>query len=215
MTHDVTQAERILDRALELGEASSWESLRLHMVADSLQLSLNDIRACYPQKDNLVEAWFDRADQAALASRSSVEFFALPPQARLATVIMAWLDALAPHRRLTRGMLGYKLEPGHFHLQALGVMRISRTVQWFMETAELDVRGLHRIAAETCLTAVYLVTFARWLYDDSPGSQRTRHFLDNTLQRQEKCLDSFFNGGFCRQRTAGQHVDKQPAHATR
>jgi hypothetical protein len=49
-------------------------------------------------------------------------------QERLQHVICSWLDALEPHHRLTREMLAYKLEPGHIHLQALGVMRISRTV---------------------------------------------------------------------------------------
>ena len=34
-----SQADTILDMALELGETSGWEAVRLHNVADALQLS--------------------------------------------------------------------------------------------------------------------------------------------------------------------------------
>ena len=162
MNSAASQTDLILDKALELGEVSGWDALRLHDVASALQLSLDEIRACYPQKDDLAEAWFDRADHAALGVSEEEGFESLPEHARTGGVIMAWLDALRPHRQLTRSMLGYKLEPGHLHLQALGIQRISRTVQWFMEAAHLDRRGLRRIATETALTTTYLGAFAHW-----------------------------------------------------
>ena len=109
---------RILDTALTLAEErGSWGSLRLHDVADALDIPLAEIHACYAQQDDLAEAWFDRADRAALRVREGSDFADLPPAARLERVMLAWLEALQPHRRLTRGMLAYKLEPGHLHLQ--------------------------------------------------------------------------------------------------
>ena len=110
---------------------------------------------------------------------------------------MAWLDALAPHRRLTREMLAYKLEPGHVHLQVLGLMRISRTVQWFREAAQEDTRGLQRITEETTQSALYLIAFVRWLWDDSPGSRNTRQFIDRALQRQDRLLAGIFSCKCC------------------
>lgn len=192
MNSTATPADSILDKALELGELSGWDALRLHTVGDALQLSLDEIRDSYPQKDDLAEAWFDRADHAALAVHERDGFTNLPERTRVAMVIMAWLDALLPHRRLTRAMLGYKLEPGHLHLQALGIQRISRTVQWFMEAAQLDQRGLRRIATETTLTSTYLATFTRWLMDDSPSNQDTRKLLDGLLEKQETLLARLF-----------------------
>ncbi|MDX1697817.1 MAG: TetR/AcrR family transcriptional regulator [Thiohalobacterales bacterium] len=181
-----SQADTILDMALELGESSGWHALRLHDVADALQLPLTGVHACFASKDDLAEAWFDRADRTALAVRDHAGFSALSERSRLATVIMAWLDTLSPHRRVTRDMLGYKLEPGHIHLQALGIMRISRTVQWFMEAVQIDLTGPRRILMEISLTTVYLSTFAHWLFDDSPGSRETRRHLDAALQRLDK-----------------------------
>jgi ubiquinone biosynthesis protein COQ9 len=175
--------DRILDTALEQAEAASWERLHLHAVAEALNITLDEIRQQFPQKDDLVEAWFDRADRAMLAADRGAGFQDRPLHERLARVISDWLAALAPHRRLTRQMLAYKLEPGHVHLQALGIMRISRTVQWFREAAGQDSTGLQRILDETVLTTIYLTAFARWLFDDSGNSVRSRTFLDATLRR--------------------------------
>ena len=92
--------------------------------------------------------------------------------------IFAWLDALAPHRRLTAAMLRYKLQPEHVHLQALGVMRISRTVQWIREVACLPATGWRREVGEFVLTSIYLATFAYWLRDDSPAFERTHALFE-------------------------------------
>jgi AcrR family transcriptional regulator len=175
--------DRILDTALEQAEATSWERLRLHAIAETLGITLDDIRRHYPQKDDLVEAWFDRADRALLGRERPADFTARPLPERLHQVITSWLDALAPHRRLTREMLAYKLEFGHVHLQALGLMRISRTVQWFMEAALYDSTGLQRILDECALTTIYLATFARWLFDDSGHGLKSKEALDSALRQ--------------------------------
>lgn len=180
-------ADRILDKALELAEACSWEELRLHTVADELTITLDEIRQCFPQKDDLVEAWFDRADKAVLTEPQSEDFLEQTPPERLHKVIMTWLVTLAPHRRITREMLMYKLEPGHIHLQALGIMRISRTVQWFREAACQETTNLQRILEEISLTVIYLGTFARWLFDETPESTHTQQHLKKALHQWDKC----------------------------
>lgn len=83
-------------------------------------------------------------------------------------------------------MLRYKLQPEHLHLQALGVMRVSRTVQWIREVAMLPAVGWRREVEEAVLTAIYLTTFARWLVDDSPASARTHAVLDRLLAAAER-----------------------------
>ena len=210
MSNQTNLANRILDQALELAEASSWETLRLHEVADALNISMDDIRRCYPQKDDLVEAWFDRADQAVLENPPIENFRKLPPPERIHQVIMTWLDALAKHRRLTRQMLMYKLEPGHIHLQALGIMRISRTVQWFREAAYLETKNMQRIIEEVSLTTIYLASFTRWLCDDSPHSQNTQACLDSLLRQWDNCGNTA-RKLFCRPAVRPEpHAERSP-----
>jgi AcrR family transcriptional regulator len=180
-------ADQILLTALELAESGSWETLHLYTIAQRLEISLDQIRKYYPQKDDIVEAWFDCADRAVLNIEPSLEFLKLNAHERLHNVIMTWLDTLAPHRRITREMLLYKFEFGHVHLQTLGIMRISRTVQWFREAARVDTTNLQRILEETGTTAIYLMTFARWLSDESVNSTKTREFLNCALLKAEQC----------------------------
>jgi hypothetical protein len=94
----------------------------------------------------------------------------------------AWYQALAAHRIVTRDMLGYKLQPEHLHLQALGIVRISRTVQWIREVALVPAVGWRRELAEAVLTSIFLTAFAYWLFDDSMGARRTHELLDRLLR---------------------------------
>ncbi len=179
-------SERILDTALRLAEAASWESLRLRQIADELAIPLEEIRRRFSQKDDLVEAWYDRADRAMLEDAAAADYLQLTPRERLQRSLLRWLDALSVHRRISREMLYYKLEPGHLHLQVLGLLRVSRTVQWLLEAARRDSVNLQRILEESGVTAIYLATFVHWMFDDSPGMERTRRFLDRRLRHAER-----------------------------
>ena len=78
-------ANQILDTALSLSESSSWEKIHLYTIAQKLEISLDQIRQNYPQKDDLVEAWLDRADSAVLNISSSADFIHLSVRERLHT----------------------------------------------------------------------------------------------------------------------------------
>ncbi|MCC5855755.1 MAG: TetR/AcrR family transcriptional regulator [Idiomarina sp.] len=179
--------DEILDAALRLGAACGWEKLTLDAVARDLQISLAGIYIHFPQKDDLVDAWFDRADQAMLAhfpkpldsdgNASGAE--------RLEVVIRTWLHALAPYHKLTGEMLLYKLEPGHVHLQAAGILRISRTVQWFREAAGLEASHLKRIGQELALTSLFLTIFVAWLNDRSEEQHKSMDRLKQLLHKGE------------------------------
>lgn len=178
--------DRILDQALDMAESRGWEPLRLHQVANAMGISLDDIRRHYREKEDLAEAWFDRADSAMLAAAARPEVQAMAGPDRLEYLIMAWLEALAPHRRVTRQMILGKLEPGHLHVQIPAVLRISRTVQWIREAAGCDASHLRRALEEVALTSIFVTTFCTWLGDDSPGFERTRHRLQRLLARTER-----------------------------
>lgn len=178
--------ERIVDTALALAEETHWEQVRLHEVAARLDISLDDIRAHFREKEDLTDAWFDRADAAMLARAEAPGFAELPARERIAVLIMAWLEALAPHRKATRQMILGKLEFGHVHIQIPGLMRISRTVQWVREAAGRKASFARRALEETGLTTIYLMTFLRWMNDDSPGAENTRRFLEQRLACAER-----------------------------
>ncbi|MDX1299690.1 MAG: TetR/AcrR family transcriptional regulator [Pseudomonas sp.] len=183
MKRATVNAAQILDSALRLADVCGWERLHLFDVAADLSVELNSIARHYRDKDQLVEAWFDRADQALLARATAADLLPLEPAKRLEELLIAWLDSLAAHRAVTGQMLLYKLEPGHLHLQVLGLLRISRTVQWWREAAQRETLHLRRIAEESLLSGVYLRSFIHWLRHPEEGPAEFRALL----RRQLRC----------------------------
>jgi ubiquinone biosynthesis protein COQ9 len=178
------QADRLLDIAVSLAEETgSWESVRLHVVAERAGLSLDRIHAVIREKEDLVERWFDRADRAMLKAAAEPNFQSLDSIGRLHCLIMTWLDTLATHRRMTRQMIVSKLEPGHLHVQIPAVLRVSRTVQWIREAAQRDAIFACRAIEEIGLTSIYLAAFTHWLVDPSPNSVATSRLLSRLLAR--------------------------------
>ena len=178
-------ADDILDAALQLAEQSGWDALHLGDIATTLDIELAAVAAHYAGKDALAERWFDRADEALLAAPAAPGWQALSPRERLREALLSWFGALAAHRPATRAMLAYKLQPDHLHLHALGVMRVSRTVQWVREVAGLRAVGWRREVEEVALTGIYLASFACWLRDESPDATRTRALLERLLTAAE------------------------------
>lgn len=177
--------EKIIDTALQLAEKTSWEAVRLHTVASELGASLHDVHAHFRDKEEIADAWFDRADSAMLRDATQPDFQGLTTRARLHRAIMTWLATLAPHRRVTRQMIGNKFEPGHLHYQIAGATRVSRTVQWLREAAHRETTLPWRALEETALTGVLVATVCYWMMDDSKDAVRTRAFVDRLLARAE------------------------------
>ncbi|MDV6344204.1 TetR/AcrR family transcriptional regulator [Nitrosomonas sp. Is37] len=181
----ITESENIRDvivnTAVAIAARTSWEAVRIHDIAAELNISLDEIRGYFREKEDLVDAWFDRADGIMLREADTADFSALTSQQRIHRLIMIWLDALAVQRKVTQQMILAKMEPGHIHIQVPAVMRISRTVQWIREAAQRDAIFVRRALEESVLTTIYLMTFFFWMRDETPGSSRTRQFLNRNL----------------------------------
>ncbi|WP_042879774.1 TetR/AcrR family transcriptional regulator [Cupriavidus necator] len=186
MNDDAALAGRILEVALMLGERSGWDALHLYDIADDMGIGLDEIHRHYRTKDDLAEAWFERADRALVRIAAREGWAALSCRERLEQAILAWLEALAPHRQLTAQMLRYKLQPEHLHLQVQGLLHISSTVQWIRESARLPESGWRREMEEVVLTGIFLSTFGFWLRDGSPDAGRTQAWLERQLRCAER-----------------------------
>lgn len=174
-------AERILAASLAEAERVGWPALRLSHVAAELGVPLTEIYRHYRDADAIAEAWLAKADRAMLGAAAVPGLARRPPRERLERTLLAWLAALAPHRRVTRDILLGKLYPGHpHHLLAL-VFRLSRTVQWWREAAHLDAPPPRRQVEEIGLTWIFAATVACWTADASPDQTATRVFLDRAL----------------------------------
>ena len=183
--------DAIVDAALEIAEDWGWYDIRLHHVAERLGLPLAALRAVFRDNDAIADAWIARADAAMLA-KPRKGFADLPPDERLQIALEAWLDALAPHRKVTAEIFRAKLWPVHLHHNLKLVTWTSRTVQWWREAALLDGKGQRRSVEEIGMTMIFLATLACWCRDSSEGQGRTRAFLRRRLARADRLMARAF-----------------------
>lgn len=169
--------DQILDAAIALAEETDWESVRLQDVARRLDCPLHALADHFREKEEVADAWFDRADRAMLRAAADPALASLPVEARLEHLLFCWLDAMHPHHRMTRQMILGKLEPGHLHVQLPSVLRISRTVQWLREAADCNAGGLRRALEETALTTLFVSSFMLWLRAPDSGPDQARRLF--------------------------------------
>ncbi|KTD43107.1 hypothetical protein [Legionella parisiensis] len=174
-------ANEIVNAALSLAEQTSWENVRLFDIAKRLNVNLEDIRSCFREKNELIDAFFDRADKAMLARAEQPEMIGLNTPERLHKLLMSWFQVLQTHRNVVRQMLWSQLEVGHIHVQFPALLRVSRTVQWWREAAQRSATYYHRAIEETGLTLIFLMTMAYWAHDDSKEAINTSRFLQKKL----------------------------------
>lgn len=177
--------ERILHTALALAEERGWDTVRLCQVAEHLDISLSDVRNHYRDLDAIANAWFETGLRAMLTP-DETGFADLPPHRRLRASLIRWLDALAPHRRVTAQMVLAKAYPFHMHHWVPMVFNLSRLIHWWLDAAGIVSKGRRRQAEEILLTAVFLAVFARWVWDSSPGQDRSKWLLARRLAAMER-----------------------------
>lgn len=174
-------AQRLLNTALEEADKRGWQNIHLYKLADKLDISLADIHKHYPDKDAMIEAWFDVADRAMLKYGTRQELVGMPAEEILHQLIMAWLAVLDAHKQVTQEMVLSKLEPGRFGLQIAAVIRIQQTVRWLIEACRRDKVFIGRFLEEAGLTAIFMATFIYWVNDSSENNEGTSLYLERAL----------------------------------
>jgi AcrR family transcriptional regulator len=173
-------AARAVRTALDLAAAEGWDQVRLHRIADRLEVPLSDLGRRFRDVDALANAWFRQARLAMLAVPPGV-LDGLSADRRLALVLERWLDFLAPHRSVAREVLLAKLYPGHPQHWVPLIFDLSRLVHDLLDAARVPGHGRVRQLQEVGMTGIVLLTLAQWLRDDSPGQTATKERLARRL----------------------------------
>ena len=176
----MTTASDILDCALAQSAQCSWNNLSFQQLVEELDISLSEFSRYFRSKDDLAEALFDRADRAMLDFAEDLG--EMEEQEKVYQCICHWFEYLLPYQSQVRDIMAYKLEPGHFHLQAHGITRVSRTVQWFLNASGCESKGLTIIFREVAVTTAFVTSFSRFLWDYSPDMQHTKTTLRRLLR---------------------------------
>ena len=174
--------QRVVDAALAIAAEVGWEQVRLCTIADRLELPLAEVGRHFRDLDAIANAWFARARLAMLAVPAE-ELAGRPADERVALAFGAWLDSLAPHRRVAAEILRHKLYPSHPHHWVPMIFDLSRLVHDLLDVARVPGSGRLRQGQEIGLTAITLITLAEWLRDGSPAQERSKRCLRQHLAR--------------------------------
>ena len=179
--------DQIVAAALARADKEGWQSIRIHHVADDLDVPLSAVSDLFQDQDAITNAWFKRPLEALLAPMDKA-FRGLPPKERLFLVIMRWFDAMADHRPVAVDMIRAKIYIGHPHHWVPLIFNLSRLVQWIREAALLDAEGRQRQIEEIGLTVLILTTLGIWATDDSDNQKNTQRFLRRRLEGADRIM---------------------------
>lgn len=189
--------DRIVDTALQMADEVGWERVRVHDIADRLEISLADVLSHFRDREAIADAWLRRG-VVAMLEEPPEGFAEMPAADRIEVVMMRFFDALSAHRRTTAHMIRGKLWPSHPHHWVPLIFNLSRTIQWLREAAMLEARGPRRGLEEIGLTGIFLGALSRWVRDDSPGQERTRLYIRRRLERGDRFMSRGRRGPYPR-----------------
>lgn len=179
-----TDAERLIDAALELTAERGWRDLMLAEVAAKANLSLADAYMAFPTKSALLNGFVARIDRQVLAGEAPD--MGENVRDRLFDVVMHRLDALEPYKDAVGAVVDdLPADP----LTALAMLpAFGNSMAWTLEKAGVSASGLSGALRIKGLAIIYLSTLRTWLQDDSADAARTMAALDRALRRTEMLI---------------------------
>jgi hypothetical protein len=107
-----------------------------------------------------------------------------PPRERLFDVLMARIEALAPHKQAVGSLIrSAGRNPGL--AVALNGFAV-RSQQWMLTAADISASGPRGMVRAQGLALLFASVLRTWLRDEDPGLARTMSALDRALARGQR-----------------------------
>jgi ubiquinone biosynthesis protein COQ9 len=178
------QRDRIFEAALLHAAFDGWTRRTLLNAAADAGVDAGAARRLFPRGGDGLLAWLDDwADRRMLAAVEGEDLARLPVRRRIARLVRARLEPLAPHREAMRRAALANGLPGNL---ATSTRALWRTVDLTWEAAGLGgsaaAEGFSYYSRRATLAAVVGTTFLYWLEDRSADSADTWAFLDRRIE---------------------------------
>jgi AcrR family transcriptional regulator len=180
-----SDADRIIDAALARIAVAGWRRLSLAAVAAEAGVPILRVYRTFGSKHAILCAFLERIDAVVLAEPPTVEADE-HPRDRVFDLLMRRFDALRPHKPVLAA-LRRELPGDPIAALCLGA-RLSRSMRWMLDAADIATSGLSGALAVRLADAAYLSAMGVWQRDDSPDLASTMAALDTRLRRIERWL---------------------------
>ena len=157
-----------------------WSEAALAQAAQTLGIPAERARLAFPGGAiEMIDGWFAQIDLAMAAALPPATLAALRIRARIAALVTARIDSVAPHREALRRALAVLALPQH----AATALRLGwRAADAMWRLAEDDATGFAHYSKRVTLGAVYGTTILALLDDESEDLAATRAFLDRRIE---------------------------------
>jgi ubiquinone biosynthesis protein COQ9 len=180
MAERTSQKDRILEAAFTHAAFDGWTRRTLTHSARDVGLDQATGLRLFPRGGDSLVAWIDDwADRRMLETCPPETLSRLGVRGKIATLIRARLDALAPHKEAVRRAMLARALPHN----ALGTLAgVRRTLDRIWDAAGFaDESGPSHYTRRLSLGAVLTATSLFWLEDKSEGHRETDAFLERRL----------------------------------
>ena len=175
--------EKAIKSALALAVQNGWGHVTLETVADHAKINLNELRAHFKDRGDILTAYEDMIDARVLESVGEIDEDANPRES-LFDILMERFDILNEDRDAMIAILDHaKCDPKQI---AIGMPHLAHSMSAILEAAHIDTTCLRGAAHVIGLTGVYLATLKTWREDESPDMSKTMAALDRNLGRAEQ-----------------------------
>ncbi len=186
MLRESQKIDSIIDAALELASERSWSEVTLPDIAQAAEMELSALRDAVSSKDDIIAAFVQRIDKKMLGEAANVDRSSAPRDA-LFEVLMSRFDAMEPHKRALKSIVGLQIPNPDL------IKTLLQSQTWMLQAAGIESEGLKGGVRVVGLMSVYASVFQTWLEDDDPGLAHTMAVLDRRLRRGERSLGTADN----------------------
>ncbi|HZN41582.1 MAG TPA: TetR family transcriptional regulator [Planctomycetota bacterium] len=178
--------ERIVQAALELFREHGYEATTMRMVADKAEVSLGNAYYYFESKDLLLQAFYREVHEAHVGASAEVLQRERTLVGRLRGVMLAKLRVIEPYHRFSSLMFRTAADPASplnpFH--PAGADTRAEGEALFAEVLRGSSTKVQKeLAAELprLLWTYSMGMLLYWIHDRSPRRERTRAFVEQTV----------------------------------
>src|SRR4051794_16502847 len=192
-----TKAEQtrgaIVASAMRLFRTSGYDRATMRAIAAEAGVSVGNAYYYFGSKEHLVQAFYDQLQaehvEAAAAVLEAERGFA----ARLAGVLLAWLDVAEPHHAFAGQFFTNAADPGSplspFSPESAPARDTSIALQrQVLDGSDAKVASALRGRLPELLWLLHMGVVLFWVYDASPGQARTRALVRRSVPIVDRLL---------------------------
>lgn len=173
------QRDRLLEAALVHVPFDGWSRRSLFAGARDLGIEPSVARRLFPRGGDDLLAQLERwADRRMLAEAEARDLAGMRVRERIAALVRARLEALAPHREAMRRAVAARLLPSN---ALAGCASLWRTVDLMWSLTGDTAEDYSYYTKRSLLAGVWTSTFLFWLEDRSEGFSDSWAFLDRRI----------------------------------